>query len=70
LKTPAGRDHLVESERGAKPSARGDRLYFLRNERSFGAKNGSLGTIEATRGRTLDHQHALALGGPEEELDI
>jgi hypothetical protein len=31
----------------------GDRLYFLRNERSLGVKNGSLGTIEKIRDGVL-----------------
>lgn len=38
-----------ETERGLKEFATGDRLYFLRNERSLHVKNGSLGTIEGIR---------------------
>lgn len=44
-----GRGEVIETERGKKEFAVGDRLYFLRNERSLGVKNGSLGTIESVR---------------------
>ncbi|TIV31820.1 MAG: Ti-type conjugative transfer relaxase TraA, partial [Mesorhizobium sp.] len=36
----------VDVERGARTFARGDRVMFLRNERSLGVKNGTLGVIE------------------------
>jgi len=52
-----GVEHQVETERGARVFAAGDRLMFLRNERGLGAgpggrggvavKNGSLGTVLA-----------------------
>jgi len=52
-----GEDHQVETERGARAMAAGDRLMFLRNERGLGAgpggrggvavKNGTLGTVLA-----------------------
>ena len=52
-----GEDHQVETERGQRAMARGDRLMFLRNERGLGAgpgrhggvavKNGTLGTVLA-----------------------
>ncbi|MGH8228601.1 MAG: Ti-type conjugative transfer relaxase TraA [Steroidobacteraceae bacterium] len=48
-----GRSESIETTRGAKDLAVGDRLYFLRNERSLGVKNGSLGTIEDVRGGVL-----------------
>lgn len=48
-----GRAESVDTTRGAKAFAIGDRLYFLRNERSLGVKNGSLGTIEDVRGGIL-----------------
>ena len=48
-----GRAESVDTTRGAKDFAIGDRLYFLRNERSLGVKNGSLGTIEDLRGGVL-----------------
>ena len=41
-----GNDVGVRTERGERSFATGDRLMFLRNERSLGVKNGSLGTIE------------------------
>lgn len=41
-----GDDVRFSAERGARDFARGDRLMFLRNERSLGVKNGTLGTIE------------------------
>jgi Ti-type conjugative transfer relaxase TraA len=37
----------IETARGIRPMAAGDRVYFLRNEKSLGVRNGSLGTIEA-----------------------
>ena len=41
-----GADQVVQTERGARSFAPGDRVMFLRNERSMGVKNGSLGTVE------------------------
>ena len=37
----------VKTERGEKNFAVGDRVMFLRNERSLGVKNGTLGTVES-----------------------
>jgi ATP-dependent exoDNAse (exonuclease V) alpha subunit len=48
------RGQIIETERGAKEFAAGDRLYFLRSERSLGVKNGSLGTIEKICDRVLE----------------
>lgn len=48
-----GRTESIQTTRGAKDFAVGDRLYFLRNERSLGVKNGSLGTVEDLRGGVL-----------------
>lgn len=48
-----GDDHAVATERGERAFAIGDRLMFLRNERSLGVKNGTLGTVEDIRGATL-----------------
>jgi len=39
-------DIAVETTRGERLFGSGDRVMFLRNERSLGVKNGSLGTIE------------------------
>ncbi|WP_188661317.1 Ti-type conjugative transfer relaxase TraA, partial [Sphingomonas metalli] len=41
-----GEDVAFSADRGTRAFARGDRLMFLRNERSLGVKNGTLGTIE------------------------
>lgn len=41
-----GAEETIDTERGARAFAVNDRLYFLRNERSLGVKNGTLGTIE------------------------
>lgn len=41
-----GQDHSVTVERGGRDFASGDRIMFLRNERSIGVKNGTLGTLE------------------------
>ena len=41
-----GKGEVIETERGSREFAAGDRLFFLRNERSLKVKNGSLGTIE------------------------
>jgi Ti-type conjugative transfer relaxase TraA len=42
-----GRDVAVETERGTRNFADGDRVMFLKNERELGVKNGTLGTIES-----------------------
>jgi Ti-type conjugative transfer relaxase TraA len=41
-----GDDIAVATERGKRAFAAGDRIMFLRNERSLGVKNGSLGTVQ------------------------
>jgi Ti-type conjugative transfer relaxase TraA len=41
-----GDDRVLQTERGERAFAVGDRLMFLRNERSMGVKNGTLGTVE------------------------
>lgn len=48
-----GRAQSIETTRGTRDFAIGDRLHFLRNERSLGVKNGSLGTIEDVRSGVL-----------------
>ena len=40
-------DVNVATERGSRDFASGDRMMFLRNERSMGVKNGTLGTVES-----------------------
>jgi Ti-type conjugative transfer relaxase TraA len=44
---------VFEMERGRREFAQGDRIYFLRNEKSLGVKNGTLATIEQIDGRIL-----------------
>jgi Ti-type conjugative transfer relaxase TraA len=47
-----GADVTVQTERGTNAFARGDRVMFLKNERSLGVKNGSLATVQdVTRAR-------------------
>jgi len=41
-----GEDVAVRTERGGREFATGDRVMFLKNERSLGVKNGTLGTVE------------------------
>ena len=48
-----GQGEVIETERGPREIAVGDRLYFLKNERSLGVKNGSLGTVERIRDGVL-----------------
>jgi len=40
-----GADYRVQTARGERDFAAGERVYFLRNERSLGVKNGTLGTV-------------------------
>ena len=60
-----GEEVPIRTERGERQFARGDRIMFLRNERSLGVKNGSLGTLESvTSARMavmLDDGRAVAL---------
>jgi hypothetical protein len=42
-----GDDVAIHAERGTREFASGDRVMFLRNERSLGVKNGSLGIVES-----------------------
>lgn len=46
-----GPEVTVPTAQGARPFAAGDRLYFLRNERSMGVRNGTLGTVRAIEGQ-------------------
>ena len=70
-----GEDHQVETERGQRAMARGDRLMFLRNERGLGAgpgrhggvavKNGTLGTVLAVE--SGGERLTVRLDGPGQE---
>src|SRR5829696_7759062 len=48
-----GADRTVMTERGTSAFASGDRIMFLRNERSLDVKNGTLGTLERIEGSSL-----------------
>ncbi len=48
-----GVDRLVKTDRGERLFAEQDRLYFLKNDRSLGVMNGSLGTIIGIQGNQL-----------------
>ncbi|OWR00215.1 Ti-type conjugative transfer relaxase TraA [Sphingopyxis witflariensis] len=48
-----GEDVAIKTERGDRSFASGDRIMFLRNERSLGVKNGTLGTIERVSGQHM-----------------
>lgn len=41
-----GEDVAIATERGRREFAVGDRIMFLKNERSLGVKNGTLGTVD------------------------
>ncbi|WP_230483380.1 AAA family ATPase [Sphingomonas sp. Leaf21] len=59
-----GEDRTVAADRGERDFAAGDRIMFLRNERSLGVKNGTLGTLERIEdgrmGVRLDGGHSVA----------
>lgn len=57
-----GEDVAFSADRGARDFAAGDRLMFLRNERSLGVKNGTLGTI----GRVTSEGMTVQLDGGRE----
>ena len=66
-----GRGEVIETERGAREFAAGDRLYFLRNERGLGVKNGSLGTVEKVRDGVLQVRlDGVACGAGEGERRV
>ena len=48
-----GYERVVQTERGLRTMAEGDRVQFLRNERSLGVTNGTLGTLETFNGHLL-----------------
>ena len=51
----------MATERGAREFAAGDRVYFLRNERRLGVKNGTLGTVERIEGHVPGQGDRLAV---------
>ena len=44
-----GQDVSFQTERGSRAFAERDRVYFLKNDKSIGVMNGTLGTIEAIK---------------------
>jgi len=56
-----GPEQLLPTEAGMRAFAEGDRVYFLRNERGLGVKNGTLGTLERIEGERL----RVRLDGPD-----
>jgi hypothetical protein len=56
-----GEDHRVQTERGERAFAAGDRVYFLRNERGLGVKNGTLGTVTWIEGFSAGHGDRLTV---------
>ena len=48
-----GAGETVQTTRGLREFAAGDRVMFLRNEKSLGVKNGTLGTVERIGSGTL-----------------
>lgn len=51
-----GNDQKLTTARGERTFAENDRVYFLKNDRDLGVKNGSLGTIERLQGNMLTVQ--------------
>ncbi|WP_048852523.1 hypothetical protein, partial [Komagataeibacter europaeus] len=45
-----GDDVLVPTVQGERVFADGERVYFLRNDRELGVKNGTLGTVRGITG--------------------
>jgi Ti-type conjugative transfer relaxase TraA len=48
-----GEDVTLRVERGPRTFAPGDRIMFLKNERSMGVKNGSLGIVQSVTGARM-----------------
>jgi Ti-type conjugative transfer relaxase TraA len=59
-----GADHVLATERGEREFAEGDRIYFLKNERSLGVKNGTLGTVAQIKGEGGGASLVVRLDGP------
>ncbi len=66
-----GQDHKLMTDRGERIFAESDRVYFLKNDRSLGVKNGSLGTVEKIDGHEvtvkLDRGSVSFGSNPEEQ---
>jgi Ti-type conjugative transfer relaxase TraA len=59
-----GPETSIPTERGERMFAAGDRLMFLRNERSLGVKNGTLGTVMAIEGQDSGARLTVKLDAP------
>ncbi len=57
-----GADYRVATERGERTFAVGERVYFLRNERGLGVKNGTLGTVTEIGGSASGGGSAAGMG--------
>ncbi len=75
-----GKDVLFQTERGERAFAERDRVYFLKNDKSLGVMNGTLGTIEAIKdgavtirldndGRTNSDRHVTVTMERYNQLD-
>jgi Ti-type conjugative transfer relaxase TraA len=62
-----GEDVGATVDRGRRDFAAGDRIMFLRNERSLGVKNGTLGTLERIEG---GHMAVRLDGGGRAAFDL
>ena len=62
-----GEDVSVTVDRGRREFAAGDRIMFLRNDRSLGVKNGTLGTLERIAG---GHMAVRLDGGGHAAFDL
>lgn len=62
-----GDDVLVPTAQGERMFADGERVYFLRNDRELGVKNGTLGTVRGIEGSAEAGDLALSvqLDGPD-----
>lgn len=48
-----GQDQPLQTERGERPFAEKDRIYFLKNDNDLGVKNGTLGTVQRIQNNML-----------------
>jgi len=53
IRAELGESETIQTAKGAREFAAGDRLVFLKNDRTMNVKNGSLGTVEQIQGGEL-----------------
>jgi len=58
-----GPDRVLATGQGLRAFAEGERIYFLKNDRGLGVKNGSLGTLERIEGTRLSVRLDSAAAG-------